>query len=50
MSVPITEDNDVEGMENFFATLTTNDDDVTLDPDRATIEIIDDDRKTLLYY
>lgn len=45
MPVGIIEDNDVEGTESFFASLnvpgsTTN---INLDPNRAEIEILDDD-------
>lgn len=43
VSVPITNDNDTEGIERFFGRLTSTEDRVTLSPDVTTISIIDDD-------
>ena len=48
MSIPITNDNVAESPETFISRLTgftPSDAAVTLDPDEAVIQIIDDDRK-----
>ena len=42
MNVPIINDDILEDTENFFASLTTTDSGVTLNPDRAQVDIIED--------
>ena len=41
--VPITDDNIYEDDETFSVTLTTGDEDVTLEPDSGVVTITDDD-------
>ena len=45
--VPINDDNNTEGAELFFGELRTEQDRVTLDPNRTSITILDDDSKVL---
>ena len=47
ISVVITDDNLVEIDENFFGDLTTDVDDVTIDPAEAEVIILDRDSKLL---
>ena len=42
MDVPITNDEILEATENFFGDLTTTDPAVTLNPDRARVDINED--------
>ena len=42
MIVAITDDDILEDTENFFGTLTTTDSSVTLNPDRAQVNIFED--------
>ena len=44
--IPITPDDDYEENETFFVSLTTPDSNVTLNPDRGAVTIIDDDGMT----
>ena len=44
--IPITPDDDYEENETFFVSLTTADSNVTLNPDRGALTIIDDDGMT----
>ena len=44
--IPITPDDDYEENETFFVSLTTPDNNVTLNPDRGAVTIIDDDGMT----
>ena len=45
MIVPIEDDDLLEAVESFLATLTTSDGVVDLDPSEALIEIVDEDRE-----
>ena len=42
MNVAIADDDILEDTENFFGTLTTTDSGVTLNPDRAQVNIFED--------
>ena len=53
MNVAITDYNILEDTENFFGTLTTTDSGVTLNPDRAQVNIFedpDDGENKLMYF
>ena len=49
VDVPIVNDDILEGNEQFFGTLTTTDPDVLVNPDEATVTIIEDPNDSKSY-